>query len=101
MKTKAWISKVVVAGGAVVALSLPAAAGAQTSPNYPGGQPPQVMGEQLNRAPTQVLGESVTRGSQPLPVTGGDIAGMVALGLGAIGTGTLLVRRSRVRVHPA
>lgn len=97
MKTKAWISRFVAAGSAVVALSLPAAAGAQTAPNYPGGQPPAVLGEQLAReVPTNVLGESASRGA-PLPVTGGDIAGLVALGLGAIGTGTVLVRRSRTR----
>ena len=97
MNTKAWISRFVAAGSAVVALSLPAAAGAQTAPSYPGGQPPAVLGEQLAReVPTKVLGESVSRGA-PLPVTGGDIAGLVALGLGAIGTGTVLVRRSRTR----
>ena len=96
MKTKAWISRIVAAGGVAVALSLPTAAMAQTAP-YPGGQAPQVMGEQLSRVPTQVLGESVSRGGSGLAVTGADIAGMVVLGFGAIGAGTVLVRRSRVR----
>jgi hypothetical protein len=35
--------------------------------------------------------------SGSLPLTGGDIAGMVVLGGAAIGTGTVLVRRSRTR----
>lgn len=97
MKTKAWISRIVAAGGVAVALSLPTSAMAQL---YPGGQPPEVQGEQLARpteVPTQVLGESVSRGGAGLAVTGADIAGMVVLGFGAIGAGTVLVRRSRVR----
>lgn len=100
MITKTWVPKLVAAGGAVLALSLPVAAGAQTVPAYPGGNPPQVMSENLSReVPTRVLGESITRssGGDTLPVTGGDIAGMVALGAGAIATGTVLVRRSRAR----
>ena len=100
MITKAWIPKLVAAVGAALALSLPVAAGAQTVPAYPGGNPPQVMSENLSReVPTRVLGESITRssGGDTLPVTGGDIAGMVALGAGAIATGTVLVRRSRAR----
>ena len=100
MNTKAWIAKSVAAGGAVLALSLPVAAAAQTAPAYPGGNPPQVMSENLSReVPTRVLGESITRpsGGDTLPVTGGDIAGLVAVGAGAIVTGTVLVRRSRAR----
>jgi len=98
MKTKAWISRFAAVGGAVVALSLPLGASAQTAPDYPGGAPPQVLGESLTKeVPTQVLGESVSRGGPALPVTGADIAGLVALGAGAIATGTVLVRRSRVR----
>ena len=100
MSTKAWIPKLLATGGVVLALSLPVAAGAQTAPAYPGGNPPQVMSENLSReVPTRVLGESQSRSSagDTLPVTGGDIAGMVAVGAGAIATGAVLVRRSRVR----
>ena len=90
--------RVVAAAAAAVALSLPASAAAQTSPNYPGGSPPQVLGEELSRdVSTEVLGETVSRGGQGLPVTGGDVMGLTALGLGAIAAGTILVRRSRVR----
>ena len=100
MITKAWVGKLVAAGGALLVLSLPVAAGAQTAPAYPGGNPPQVLSENLSReVPTRVLGESITRssGGDTLPVTGGDIAGLVAVGAGAIATGTVLVRRSRTR----
>lgn len=100
MITKAWIPKLLAAGGAVFALSLPVAAGAQPVPPYPGGNAPRVMSENLSReVPTKVLGESVTRsgGGDTLPVTGGDIAGLVVVGAGAIATGTILVRRSRAR----
>lgn len=100
MSTKAWIPKLVAAGGALLALSLPMAAGAQTAPPYPGGSPPQVMSENLSReVPTRVLGESVTRpsGDGALPVTGGDVVGLTALGAGAVVTGAFLVRRGRSR----
>ena len=47
---------------------------------------------------TKVLGRVVTRA--PIPITGGDIAGLTAVGMGAIGTGTLLLRRGRARRAP-
>lgn len=97
--TKPWISRFVAAGGAVLALSLPTAAVAQ---DYPGGVAPQVKSETLAReVPTKVLGESLSRDSDSLPVTGGDVAGLIALGLGAVGAGTVLVRRSRTRIRTA
>lgn len=42
----------------------------------------------------KVLGNDVAR-SSGLAVTGGDIAELTAIGLGAVGIGTVLVRRSR------
>lgn len=47
-----------------------------------------------------VRGRQVTRGGDSggggggLPVTGGDVVGLTIMGLGAVGIGTLLVRRS-------
>ncbi len=47
-----------------------------------------------------VRGAQVTRGGAGagdrggLPVTGGDVVGLTIMGLGAVGIGTLLVRRS-------
>lgn len=108
--TKARTAWMVAAAGVVgLALSLPVAASAQP---YPGEQPPvvdsetlarevptqtQVLGETLARkVPTQVLGETVSRGDT-LPLTGGDVLGLTAFGIGAIATGAVLVRRSRAR----
>jgi hypothetical protein len=44
---------------------------------------------------TEVLGARVTRGS--MPFTGGDIVALTAIGVGAVGVGVVLVRRSRAR----
>ncbi|MDP8993062.1 MAG: hypothetical protein M3N31_08455 [Actinomycetota bacterium] len=40
-------------------------------------------------------GTNGTDGNNGLPVTGGDIVGLTVMGLGALGVGTVLVRRSR------
>jgi hypothetical protein len=52
-----------------------------------------------SNADTRVLGRTVSRsagtGSAPMPITGGDVAGLTAIGLGAVGVGTVLVRRGR------
>jgi len=66
-----------------------------------------------NQVPTQVAGEIVPRqapltepaaaveatntSNQALPVTGGDIAELAGVGLVLLGTGTVLVRRTRRR----
>ena len=42
-------------------------------------------------------GDSRSSGAGGLPITGGDMAGLTALGLAAVGTGSVLVRRSRRR----
>ena len=47
-------------------------------------------------AAAQVKAESTSTGSSSLPVTGGDIAGLVALGGGLVVAGVVL-RRARVR----
>ena len=62
--------------------------------------PATVLGEQLARpipiqADASVLGASARVSGSTLPVTGGDIAGLTLIGFGALGTGTILVRRSR------
>lgn len=89
---------------AVIALGVaPAGVLAQTPDNYVGTveQPTN-----LTNQPANQLGESLVRTVRPasvphdpgLPVTGGDIAGLTVIGLAAVGSGVLLVRRSR-RVH--
>ena len=62
--------------------------------------PAQVEGVAVQRdvpqqAPVSVEAEQ-TQGSS-LPVTGGDIAGMAGVGFVLLGTGTVLVRRTRRR----
>lgn len=81
------------------ALGLPAAAMAE---DYPLNTT-NVLGSDLSRSTeaspaAAVAGTSTGRAG--LPVTGGDIAGLTGVGLAAIGTGTVLVRRSR-RSHKA
>ncbi len=49
----------------------------------------EVQGRQVVRT------DSGSGRSSGLPVTGGDVVGLVVMGLGAIGIGTLLVQRSR------
>lgn len=102
MRIKEGLFRLVAVAGVTTAMSLPVAAVAQT--DYPGGPPPQVLGEDLSRTPEglghegpEVLGQSVSGGGEGLPVTGGDVAGLAVIGLGAITAGTVLVRRSRVR----
>jgi LPXTG-motif cell wall-anchored protein len=51
-------------------------------------------------APARVEAETLAAETAPagaLPVTGGDVAGLLLIGGAAVGAGTLLVRRSRSR----
>jgi LPXTG-motif cell wall-anchored protein len=89
--------KLLMAGAiAVAVVGMPAVALAD---DYVGGNDGgRVLGEQLSRsapaAPVAAAPATTTRGAG-LPVTGGDVAGLTAAGLAAIGAGTVLVRRSR------
>lgn len=86
------------AGLALAAMvGLPSAASA--APDYVGETPPEVEGNSFTRPP-EVRGVTVTR-EPGLPITGGDVAGMTLVGLGAIGVGTVLVRRGRTRAVTA
>ena len=93
--------KVLASGGALaIALAMPLAgsAAAQDDSNsvdtlYVGG-----VSESKTVTPAEVRGETITAPpvrAQQLPVTGGDVLGLVMLGGAAIGTGAVLVRRSR------
>lgn len=79
--------------GAALACVTAGPAFAQTS--YVGGNT-EVRGNNETRpAPrADVAGAGESRG---LPITGGDVAGLTAIGLAAVGTGSVLVRRSRRR----
>lgn len=108
----------VLAGSLTLCVVAPNFVAAQSAPDYPGpdapGVPTEVAGVVIARNPSaapapEVAGTQASRGAsrgttgaaaptgQALPVTGGDIAGLVVLGFGAIGTGGVLLRRSRAR----
>lgn len=104
----------VLVGSLTLFVVAPNFAAAQSAPDYPGpaapGVPTEVAGVVIARNPSAapapvVAGTQASRGAtgaaaptgQALPVTGGDIAGLVVLGFGAIGTGGVLLRRSRAR----
>ena len=103
--------KLAIAGAALVSwLAMPGAAWASHCP--PGQVYPadcvhgtEVTRELLNQLhqvlDNELLAESVSESvsesesSVTLPVTGGDLLGLTAIGLGALGAGTVFVRRSR------
>jgi hypothetical protein len=93
------VRKLLFAGAAAVAVvGIPTAAMADPYVGTKGGD---VLGTTQTRGNTgQVAGTTQSRGAG-LPVTGGDIAGMTVVGLAAVGTGTVLVRRSRRTATPA
>lgn len=95
MSVRSTIAAGIVAAGLV--LAVPVAAWAQADDYI--REPTEVSGETFTRPerPTRVAGTTVSRDSGTLAVTGGDILGLVALGAGAIGVGTVLVRRGRTR----
>lgn len=92
--------------GAIGAVTVLVPITAAAAPYPSGGNPPtEVLPETEQRNPQQpttvqpsaaVAGAAAQRST--LPFTGGDLAGIAALGLAAAGTGTVLVRRSRRRV---
>ena len=83
-----------------VVLAMPVAAYAQ-SDDYV-REPTEVRGETQVR-PTRVEGTTVARSAESgaLAVTGGDIVGLLAIGAGAVGVGSVLLRRGRTRSSAA
>jgi hypothetical protein len=59
--------------------------------------PPDVEAVEVSRHDPAVLGTVETRSESTLPVTGGDLGALTAIGVIAIAGGTVLVRRSRLR----
>jgi LPXTG-motif cell wall-anchored protein len=94
----AVIATFAVVGSATAAAAAPTYPPATVDPNVvttttPGGNSPT-----RRSIPTEVLGEQVSRGADgSLPLTGGDVAGIVAIGGAALIGGGLLVRASRRR----
>lgn len=87
----------IVAGALAAGLSLGMPVAAVAQDYVTTNDPPRVRGttETRTEGDTKVAGVTTSRGS--LAVTGGDIVGLVAMGAGAIGVGTVLVRRGRTR----
>jgi hypothetical protein len=87
-------------GGAGLLLLLPTAAGAQEADPqvYGGGTTVTTVdpGDPGDPGDPQVAGTSVSSDGS-LPFTGGDIAGLAAIGAGAIGVGVLATRARRSR----
>lgn len=98
MRERAKMGRSRMLAGALIAgcsLAMPAVAMAQTDYTT---TPPKVKGETTTRgSDTKVLGTTTSRDPGSLAVTGGDIAGLAALGAGAVGIGTFFVRRGRTR----
>jgi hypothetical protein len=84
-----------VAAGALVVTFVGGATAAGAQSDYVGTRPATVTRDPVRPADPEakVLGRVVTRA--PIPITGGDVAGLAMIGAGAIGTGTLLLRRGR------
>ena len=74
-----------------IALGAMAPAVASAAPYPSGGDPPTVVDPN-----TQVKGTTATN-SSTLPFTGGDAAGLAAIGVGAVAAGAVFVRQSRRR----
>ena len=65
--------------------------GAASAATYPSGGPPP----EVQPTTTQVAPNQVARTAATLPLTGTDVAELVAIGGASVGAGLLLVRRSR------
>jgi len=87
-------------GTAVFAGALALPAGVAVAAPYPGGgtPPPAVGGTSASHGAT-VAAKSSSSHPSTLPFTGSDVAGLVVIGVGAVGVGTVLVRRSRRHAH--
>jgi hypothetical protein len=82
--------RVVAVSGIVFGALAPLTAGAAPYPDGGGSNTPNDPG-------TQVQGATATK-SATLPFTGGDAAGLAAIGAGAVLAGVVIVRQSRRRV---
>ena len=92
-----------IAGGILVlGVAGPATAAFAADDPYTKSPPSSVLGVEIERGSTDALPTNASTAAAPssgqtLPVTGSDLVGLTAIGLLAIGTGTVLVRRSRLQ----
>lgn len=88
----------VAAGLLAMTLSLGVAATASAQDEHSGGNPPPNGPNDPN---ARVLGETLRQPQGSLPLTGGDLLGITAIGLGAVAVGTTVVVGSRRRAANA
>lgn len=76
---------------------LSATSTALAGPDYVGRTPPTVPNDPrvLGRVETRAGGTGATGATDPIPITGGDVAGLTAIGVAAVATGAVLLRRGR------
>ena len=77
-----------IAGASIVVAATVIPAGAAMAADYPNPAPPSV-------SPNSGSNVAAKTQTSTLPFTGGDVAGLAAIGVGAALAGTVLVRRSR------
>ncbi len=77
-------------GTSVVVLATVVPAGVAAAADYPNSNPPAV-----NPNSGSSVSPSTATKPSTLPFTGGDVAGLALIGVGAALAGTVLVRRSR------
>jgi hypothetical protein len=94
----------VAVAAALFVLAVPTVASAATATQatgcYPDCPPANVLPETLVKPtqPAAVAGTQASQGSS-LPFTGGDVAGLAAIGVAAIGVGYVMHRRGRTRAR--
>jgi hypothetical protein len=93
------ITRLLAATSVVAGVAFPLGAGiahADTTPDpcYPSCKPPTVLPADISRQAPVVLPADTSRS---LPFTGTDVIELSLIGLGAVATGTVLVRRSNRR----
>jgi hypothetical protein len=83
-----------VAAAAVLLALAPMATAAES---YVGGTTPAVKGTEVSRpAPPAVLAQQADPDPDDrIPITGGDVAGLAAIGMGSLAVGLALTRRAR------
>lgn len=94
-----WVAAAVLSVGSLgmadTALAAQADYVGRTPPTVP--TDPKVLGQAETRDPTAAPGGTGTGtgATDPIPITGGDVAGLTLVGLAAIAGGSVLLRRGR------
>jgi hypothetical protein len=97
-RTRARATRIVIGGAATLVLLGPATAEAQEVNTYGGGNTAVTVPPADPADPPVSAGRAPSDpGGSTLPFTGGDVAGLAAIGVGAIGAGGLATRMRRRR----